>query len=235
MSWGGKLAVSCAIAVITYFALESGLGRWRVRQLCSIDGGLQILETTNAKGYLDESGADGMYCLSCFYRLGNHQFEYVDVHIPGDAATENPAAIRPGYYRLGLAAASDPRCRLWEKNVNSGVWARMQRDAGIPTSQCIAVDSLPTRPAGPVVSQYRERLRSSAYLNIWVSQLAIADATGGHLIARVRNYEFVPMWKIASGTFPSAVASCNIPFDTYERVAELEPISDRSKAKATEQ
>ena len=108
------------------------------------------------KGYLDESvGAIELYCRSCIEHLAKRQFEYVDVHVSGDPATAHPLAIRPGYYRLSLAPRGDARCELWKRNVNLQRWDEMLRRAGSAGNQCVAVEALPGRPAGAVLTQSR--------------------------------------------------------------------------------
>src|SRR5256885_3871698 len=50
------------------FGFDYYMGTRLVCELCARDGGLRIYQTTRAKGFLDESVANALYCFSCFER-----------------------------------------------------------------------------------------------------------------------------------------------------------------------
>lgn len=213
-------------AVVGYFEIDQLRGKRLVSELCARDGGLKVYETVEAKGYLDETIANPMYCYECFRRLISHQFEYVDVRVPADPTTAAPQAIQPGYYRFSLASRGDARCERWSKNVNLAEWNKQLLSEGMPPAQCVAVDELPSRPSEAVLTKSYTPYPNGESPFIAVSDITISESFPGNLIAHLRNYYFFNKWGRLFSWAPSqASASCGISLDTHMRILELEPIS----------
>jgi len=109
MQTGPKMALAIAAlglaAVVGYFGLDLYRGKRLVQELCAKDGGVKIYETVDAKGFLDETVANPLYCFECFERLANHRFEYIDVHVAGDSATAPPSSGTAGLLQVVPRAA----------------------------------------------------------------------------------------------------------------------------------
>jgi hypothetical protein len=230
MGLAAKIAIGLLTPIVAYFGYDSLMGHVLVHRLCAKDGGLKVYETTFAEGYLDESVGDELYCSACFERLGERQFEYIDVHVPGDPATAHPLAIRPGYYRYSLAPRGDARCELWKSNVNLDRWAQMRRSAGIADDQCVAVEALPGRPKGAVLTKRDSRYAGSDWPVIHLREIAIDDMRSRRQVARLRDYYFVGRWSELFNFGPSRpTARCEVPLTTYLRMTGAEPLRDTSK------
>lgn len=209
-----KIAIAVLVPVAAYFAYDSIAGHRLVRRLCAKDGGLRIHETMLAKGFLDESlnAYSVLYCSACFEQLAKQQFEYIDIHVPGDPATAHPLAIRPGYYRLSLATRGDTRCERWKKNVNLRRWDEMLRNVGGRADQCVAVDALPERPAGAVLTESRERVANLFRVDVRVHRYRVQDAQSDRVLADLRDYLFYAApdrwFNFAGGDVPEPAAIC---------------------------
>ena len=201
------------LVVVGYFGFDYYMGTRLVRELCARDGGLRMYQTTRAKGFLDETVANALYCFSCFERLAKKQFEYVDIHVHGDPAIASPLAIQPGYYRLTLGQHGDPRCEQWAKNVNLAEWARLQRVVGISEQQCVAVDPLPDLPIGPELSEVREKIPNERSVDVRVDRWTIRHTSTRKTLAEYRNYLFYAHWdrifNFAGGDVPEPATACD--------------------------
>lgn len=232
-----KIAIAVLVPVAAYFAYDSIAGHWLVRQLCAKDGGLRIHETMFARGFLDESlnAYSVLYCSACFEQLAKQQFEYIDIHVPGDPATAHPLAIRPGYYRLSLASRGDTRCERWKKNVNLRRWDEMLGNVGRRADQCVAVDALSGRPAGAVLSKRDYRYARAGRPRIYVRDISIDDISSGREVARLKDYYFVGMWSDLFNFGPARpTSSCDVPLAAYVRIMAAEPLRDVSRKSSSE-
>jgi hypothetical protein len=200
-------------AVPCYFGIDLYRGKRLVQELCAKDGGLKIYETIDAKGFLDETVANALYCFECFERLAKHQFEYIDVHVAGDSATAPPQAVQPGYYRLSLAPRGDARCNVWSKNVNLGEWDRLQSVVGISTQQCVAVNTLSSVPDEAILTEVREKVANEHGVDVRVDHWAVRYSSTGRTLAEYRNYLFYSHWdrifNFAGGDVPEPATACD--------------------------
>lgn len=227
-----KVAIVVLAPIVSYFGYDSVMGHMLVHQLCAKDGGLKVYETTFVEGYLDESVGDELYCSACFERLGERQFEYIDVHVPGDPAVTHPLAIRPGYYRYSLAARGDPGCERWKSNVNLQRWAQMRRRAGIPDDQCVAVEALPGRPEGAVLTHTVRGHSNRGIPSITVDEWSIASTTTGRLTAELREYLFHSRWDSVLSFGPTnPAARCFAPDAKVNAMRSLVPATLRDHSR----
>jgi hypothetical protein len=223
------IAVFVLVGVGGYFGVDVYTGKRLVKELCAKDGGLKIHKTIEAKGYLDETIGNPLYCYECFWRLAKHQFEYIDVHVAGDPATTPPQAIRPGYYRFSVAPRSDPRCDRWSKNVNLAEWSKQQLWGGMTSAQCVAVDELTGLPAEPALTKQQGLYPNGGAPHVEIIDVSITDSTTDEQIAHLRNYTFTSKFSRLSWDPPESSASCDISLNTYARITNLEPITRASR------
>ena len=192
------------LVVVGYFGFDYYMGTRLVRELCARDGGLKIIETTFAKGYLDETVADPVNCWSCFERLAKRQFEYIDVHVP---------ARTPGYFRLSLSKRGDLRCEPSKETFGMYGWDMLQRNAGIDERQCVAVEALSELPEEPALSEVREKIPNERSVDVRVDHWRIRHTLTGKTLAEYRNYLFYTHWdrifNFAGGDVPEPATACD--------------------------
>jgi hypothetical protein len=213
-----KIVIGVLTPIVGYFGYDSLMGHWLVHRLCAKDGGLRIYETTFVDGYLDESESNPYSCLGCFWKLAKHQFKYVDVHVRGRT---------PEYFRFSLASKGDPRCEPSRDTFMRYGWSKLEGSTGIASDHCVAVEALPGRPAGPVLTARDYQYDGEFGPPIYVRDVAINDVSSGRELAHLKNYYFVGKWSDLFNFGPSRpTARCEVPLSTYLRITNAELLMD---------
>lgn len=197
-------------------------GKTAVEQLCRLDGGLRVAETTNADGYLDMTA--GNLCLACLEWLGNGHFSYVDFYVPNDG--KGPLVSGPGYFRVTSSKEGDPRCSNYERAIESGQLSPAAT-YGLSAGRCFAVDRLPGKPEGIVYERNYGKVLAPNGAQVGFDELRVFDSQRNVVLATSKNYSYVsPISRLLdmSGGGGTADADCRattgieVPFKFLEKV-----------------
>jgi hypothetical protein len=182
----GVIAALLALAIVGGVYLLNSMdarGRSAVMAMCAKDGGPNVSETVFAPGFLTDNETTAT-CALCEAAVGKETFEYVDYQ----AKHTGMYIEETGYYRVSLSTKGDARCEAYLRAKEKFPYLLTPQDHGRRSDQCYAIERLPDRPKGYVLSQQFRRTPAPNGYALGVVETFVRYEPTGRTLAVNRDY-----------------------------------------------